>query len=258
MSQKKVTLVISPRDRYSGLSDCIKNVYEHTDSSLFDLIILDLGYPSSEIALAKEAIAGKDNAKIISHGRIIPLEGISKIRDQIKTPFTFLLDNDSRVSEGWLPPLIETGEKTGAAVISPLTLEKDGVDGDYTRNHIYTVEIRTIEVEGKTYLIEHKPYRRELPENMPKETVPTQAFELHGVMFNTQALQNIELPHMTIREHLDIGMQLQAKGEKLYAEPRSVIYFDNLGTRANLSDLKYFDLRWNRKIGKCSGDNYLE
>lgn len=254
MNSKKVTIIISPRDRFSGLSDCINNVYQHTDEALFDLIIVDLGYPAKEIQRAKACIETKNNAKIISYGLMIPMEGIRKVRDSIDTPFTFLLDNDSRVSSGWLPPLIETGEATGAAVISPLTLEKDGVDGAYTRNHIYTVEIRVVEIDGKPYLIEHKPYRRELPENIPKEVAPTQAFELHGVMFRTDALKAIELPHMTIREHLDIGMQLHAKGEKLYAEPRSVIYFDNLGSRAQLKDLQYFNLRWNRKIGQYSHD----
>jgi len=254
MNGKKVTLVISPRDRYSGLSDCIDNVYQYTDESLFDLIILDLGYPKAELVKAQASIAGKSNARIVSYGMLIPMAGIRKIRDEIDTPFTFLLDNDSRVSANWLPPLIETGETTGAAVISPLTLETEGVDGDYVRNHVFTVEIRQVEVNNKPYLIEHKLYRRELPENMPTETMPTQAFELHGVMFRTDVLKDIELPEMTIREHLDIGMQLKAKGELLFAEPKSIIYFDNLGTRAQLKDLQYFNLRWNAKIGKYSHD----
>ena len=251
---KKVTVIISPRDRFSGLSDCIDNVYENTDETLFDLVVLDLGYPRKELDKAEVALEDKTNARIISYGLLIPMDGIRKVREEIETPFTFLLDNDSRVSPGWLPALIETGEKTGAAVISPLTLETEGVDGAYTRNHIYTVEIRVVDIDGKPYLIEHKPYRRELQENLPNETISTQAFELHGVMFRTNTLKEIELPHMTIREHLDIGMQLQAKGEKLVAEPKAVIYFDNLGTPASLKDLQYFNLRWNRRIGKYSHD----
>ncbi len=254
MNQKKVTLVITPRDRFSGLSDCIDNVYEYTDINLFDLVILDLGYPKTELEKAKISIEGKGNARIVPYGLIIPMEAIRNIRDEINTPFTFLLDNDSRVSDGWLPPLIATGEDTGAAVISPLILETEGVDGAYVRNHVFTVEIRQVEVENKPYLIEHKLYRRELPENMPTKTMPTQAFELHGVMFRTEALKDIELPQMTIREHLDIGMQLKAKGELLFAEPKSIIYFDNLGSRAQLKDLQYFNLRWNAKIGKYSHD----
>lgn len=57
---------------------------------------------------------------------------------------------------------------------------------------------------------------------------------------------------MTIREHLDIGMQLRARNLKLYVDPRCNIIFDNLGTRAELADLKYFNLRWNSKITEQS------
>ena len=254
MSSKKVTVVISPRDRFSGLTECIHTLYAHTCPSLFDLIVVDLGYPTKEITTAKKALANHSNARIISYGLLIPMDGIRKVREEIDTPLTFLLDNDSRVSANWLPPLIETAEATEAAVVAPLILETDGVDGADTRNHVFNVEIRVVEVEGTSYLIEHKPFRRELPENMPKVTTPTQAFELHGVMFSTKVFKEIELPHMTIREHLDIGMQLHTRGEKLYAEPRSIIYFDNLGTRAELKDLKYFDFRWNHAIGKYSHD----
>ena len=252
MTEKKVTIVISPRDRFSGLSDCIDLVYRYTDEQLFDLIILDLGYPKAELLKAQQSISGKSNASILSYGLMIPMEGLLQVQGKIKTPFIFLLDNDSRVSENWLPPLIETGEKSGAAVIAPLILETDGVDGAYTRNHSFNVEIRVVDVGGAPYLIEHKLYRRELPENMPTKIQPTQAFELHGVMFRTDAFDNIELPYMTIREHLDIGMQLTAKGELLFAEPKSIIYFDNVGTRGQLNDLKYFNYRWNAKIAKYS------
>jgi len=254
MSQKQVTVIISPRDRYSGLADCIENLYAHTDENDFDLVILDLGYPKAEIVQAALKIAKRSNAKIVSYGLMIPMEGLRNIQPDITTPYTFLLDNDSRVSKGWLIPLLETAKSTKAAVVSPLILETAGVDGDYTRNHVYRVEIRVVDVENTPYLIEHKTHRRALLENIPKETALTQAFELHGVLFRTDAFQTIELPQMSIREHLDIGMQLKVKGELLYAEPRSIIYFDNLGTRAQLKDLQFFNYRWNYKIGKYSHD----
>lgn len=254
MSLKQVTVIISPRDRFSGLVDCIENLYYHTDENNFNLIILDLGYPKAELAAASLTIADKPNAKIVPLGLMIPMEGLRNIQSDITTPYTFLLDNDSRVSEGWLSPLLETAESTHAAVVSPLILETAGVDGDYTRNHVYRVEIRVVDVENTPYLIEHKTHRRALLEDVPKETALTQAFELHGVLFRTDAFQSIELPQMSIREHLDIGMQLKVKGELLYVEPRSIIYFDNLGTRAQLKDLQFFNYRWNYKIGKYSHD----
>lgn len=253
LAQKPVTIVISPRDRYTGLEKCIENVYQFTDSKLFNLIILDLGYPKSIIELAKKALQGKDNAKIIDYGFIIPIDAMSKVRNEINTKYTVFLDNDSRTTEGWLPPIIETGDQKEAAVIYPVTLESSGVDeGADLRNHLFTTELRAVDVENTPYLIEEKTFRRTLPEDLPQEVTESQAFELHCVMFNTEVLKSLELPHMTIREHLDIGMQLKNRGLKLYVEPRCNIIFDNLGTRASLSDLKYFNLRWNSKITESS------
>lgn len=249
----KVTIVISPRDRYSGLKECIENVYENTDTSQFELIALDLGYPRGEIRKAQDFIANKDNAKIIDMGHIIPMAAIDQIRTSIHTSYTVLLDNDSRLTPNWLLPLLETATVTDAAVISPLILEREGVDeGAELRNHLYTTQLRVVEVDSKPYLIEDKTYRRVLPEDIPKEIADSEAFELHCVMFNTKDLQTLEIPYMTIREHLDIGLQLKNKGRRLVVEPRSVCLFDNLGTRAALSDLRYFNLRWNSKITQRS------
>lgn len=246
---KDTTIVITPRDRFTGIIECIDNVYQYTDEKDFDLIILDLGYPKHLRKAIDKKLSALNNAKLLDYGLVIPMEGMRKARTHIETPFTVLLDNDSRVTSGWLAPLVETGKSSGAAVISPLTLEKEGVDeGEDLRNHIYTCELRIVEADKQPYLIEYKPYRRALPSEIPAEIRETQAFELHCVMFRTDVLQSIELPQMTMREHLDIGMQLQARGKKLLADPRSIIHFDNLGTRADLDDLKYFNLRWNRKI----------
>ncbi len=248
-TSRLVTIVITPRDRYSGVIECIDVVYRCTPTELFELVILDLGYPPAIRQEIKQALRSKDNATMVSYGRIIPMEAIRCYRNEIKNRYTVLLDNDSRVTPGWLEPLLETAEKYQAGVINPLTLEKAGVDeGAELRNHLYTNELRVVLADGSPRLIEHKPYRRALPEEIPAEIRPTQSFELHCVMFRTQLLQDVELPQMTIREHLDIGMQLKIRGEKLVVDPRSVIHFDNLGTRAALFDLLYFNLRWNGKV----------
>ena len=105
-----------------------------------------------------------------------------------------------------------------------------------------------MDVESKPYLIEYKTFRRALPQDLPQSVTESQAFELHCVMFDTKVLKSLEFPRMTIREHLDIGMQLRSRNLKLFVEPRSQVKFDNLGTRANLSDLIYFNLRWNKRI----------
>lgn len=248
MDNIKITVVITPRDRYSGVIECIENLYKVTTQPFY-LKVLDLAYPTEIKNKLKALIATKDNAELIEMGLVIPMEAMRNIRDKIATPYVMFLDNDSNVTEGWAEPLLEVAEKEQAAIVNPLTLEKEGVDkGADLRNHLYTNEIRIVDVEGKDYLIEDKHYRRALPEDIPQEVRASEMFELHGVLFETKFLNDIEIPDMVIREHIDIGMQAKKMGRKILTQPKSVIIFDNLGTRMELNDMKFFFYRWGRNL----------
>jgi len=248
LENAKVTVVITPRDRYSGVIECIENLYAVTDQPFY-LKVLDLAYPKAIKKQLVELLADKENAELIEMGLIIPMEAMRAIRGDITTPYVMFLDNDSNVTENWLPPLLKTAEKENAAIVNPLTLEKEGVDkGAELRNHLYTNEIRVIDVNGTDYLIEDKHYRRALPEDIPEEVASSEMFELHGVLFETQFLNDIELPQMVIREHIDIGIQAKKMGRKILTQPKSVVIFDNLGTRMEYPDMKFFFYRWGKKL----------
>lgn len=249
-----VTVVITPRDRYTGIESCIETVYRCTPEP-FKLVVIDADYPPALRQGIERAIRGKTNATIVSMGLVIPMQALSRIRHEVDTPYLMHLDNDSDVTPGWLPPLLETARKTNAAIVNPLTLERAGVDvGEHLRCHLYTSDIRVVDVEGTPYLIENKHFRRTPHRELPTEVRDTETFELHGVMFETAALRAIDIPLATIREHIDISMQLQAMGRRQVVDPRSIVEFDNLGERASLHDLKYFDHRWNERIMRESSD----
>lgn len=248
MKNAQVTVVITPRDRYSGVIECIENLYALT-SEPFYLKVLDLAYPKRIKRQLKLLLADKENAELIEMGLIIPMEAMRKVRKDIKTSYVMFLDNDSNVTKDWLAPLLTTAEAENAAIVNPLTLEKEGVDkGADLRNHLYTNEIRIVDVNGTDYLIEDKHYRRALPEDIPQEVRPSEMFELHGVFFETQFLNEIEIPQMVIREHIDIGMQAKKMGRKIITQPKSVVIFDNLGTRMELDDIKFFFYRWGKAL----------
>ena len=247
----EITIVITPRDRYSGIDDCLLNLYEYTEYE-FNLIILDLGYPDYILRKVKNIISNKKNAKIIKYGLVEAMIAIDKVRHSIDTKYTVLLDNDSRVTKGWLEPLIST-VKEDIVIVSPLILEKEGVDDGATlRNHLHTCDIRVLDYNGQKYLIEDKKYRRALPKTLPSEIQLTDTFELHCVLFLTEHLHKIEVPHMVVREHIDIGFQTRVMGKTIVVQPCSVVIFDNLGTKMNLSDMKFFFFRWSRRLSEKS------
>ena len=241
------TIIVSPRDRYTGLAEAVEQVFACTPQR-FLLWILDLGYPPDVIDPVRALIAGKPDCRIVELGRIIPMEALRAVQDEIATPTVVLLDNDSRVTTGWLEPLLRAAH-AGAAVVSPLILEREGLDeGGELRNHLYTGELRVVDVEGRPYLIEQKHYRRAAVEKIPREPAQTRSFELHCVLFGTPTFKAIELPSMVVREHLDIALQVLARGETLMVEPASVVTFDNLATRMQLPDMRFFFYRWSQPL----------
>src|SRR3546814_1506132 len=178
----------------------------------------------------------------------LPMDALREAQPLTYTPALVRLDNDSRVTEGWLPPLLAAMAYVHA-VVTPLILEREGVDrGAALVNHLYTGELRVVDVEYTPYLIEHKHLRRaELPA-IHDQRSETGTCELHCVLFDGDLFRRIELPSMVIREHLDISLQVAAMDRTMAVEPKSVVHFDNLGTRMTLPDMRFFFYRWGRKL----------
>ena len=192
------------------------------------------------------------NARIVPMGMITPIKVLELLLPGISTDILVWVENDTIVLPGWLPPLVE-GIEQGASFVSPLTLEKEGVDdGAKIRTHLYTSKILVVEYEGEDYLIEGKEYRRELPENLPNEIRETETFEWHTVAFNTEDIKGVDLPDMVMRQQIDIPMQLRAQGKKMIANPHSQVLFDNMCTRFKIPDIKYFFFVWAQHLNEQS------
>jgi len=247
----ETTIVITPRDRYSGVIECIDRLCVHTPQP-FALIVLDLGYPAKLQRAIQQRLDNLPNASLVNYGLQIPMEALRRVRREIKTPTTVLLDNDSQVTEGWLPPLLAVCNES-TPVVSPLIFERDGLDqGAEIRNHLSTADIRAVEYQGDAYLIENKHARRAAIETLPTAIMPTETFELHCVMWHTATLQTVDIPQMVVREHIDLALQVRAKGASLILQPESQIVFDNLSTRMHFRDMRYFFFRWDEKLAKQS------
>lgn len=245
------TIIITPRDRYTGLDACVDSVFRHTQVP-FRLWILDLGYPSSVIGPVRRRLREHPGVRFFELGLRAPMDALRHVQHLVDTPAVVLLDNDSLVTEGWLPPLLQA-MLDGHAVVTPLILEREGVDrGAPLRNHLYTGELRVVEVEGTPYVFEHKHLRRAELADIPEGRIATGTFELHCVLFDGDVFRRLELPSMVIREHLDISLQVAAMGRTMVAEPASVVHFDNLGTRMALSDMRYFFFRWGPRLTRPS------
>src|SRR5690606_31387574 len=184
----------------------------------FRLWIMDLDYPASIMEPVRKRLQGRPEVRFFALGLRTPMDALREAQPLVDTAAVVLLDNDSRVTEGWLPPLLHA-MADGHALVTPLILEREGVGpGAPLRNHLYPGELRVVDVEDTPYLLEHTHFRRTEVPDLPDERTGTGTFELHCVLFDSAVFRRIELPSMVIREHLDISLQVAAMGRTMVVE----------------------------------------
>lgn len=244
-----VSIVIVPRDRFSSVVACVRSVVENTPVP-YRLVLLDFGYGAKTVA-AVRAAAGARPVEVVPCGRVIPMVAFRDYLPKVTTPYVAWVDNDTYVTPGWMEALLDRAAR-GARVVLPVTLEREGLDGDPRRlplrNHISHAELRRVDVNGVTYVFDHKPYRRAAPEDIPAEPHTVDFFELHTFFAETAVLRQLDLPRMVVREHIDIGIQLHRLGVDIWCEPTARVQFDNIHQPPTLADLRFFFFRWNQRL----------
>jgi hypothetical protein len=162
------------------------------------------------------------------------------------------VDNDTFVTPGWMDAVLDTAARHGARVIMPLTLEREGLDRDArhlsARNHISHSELRQVEVGGTRYVLDHKPYRRADPKDIPPGPHRIDFFELHTFVAETAVLRQLDYPAMVVREHIDLGIQLHQLGVDVVCDTNARVHFDNIHERPSYADLKFFFFRWDQEL----------
>jgi len=241
MDEAKVTIVCVPRDHFSDVPESLESLFAHTDAP-FELIYVDGGSPRATARYLAEQAARRGFRLIRTEHYLSPNHARNIAAAEVKTPYLVFIDNDVVVAPGWLPPLMATAERTGAAVVSPLNFEMKPL---HTIVHFAggLAHVDVVEKDGRT---ERHIVDKIIKKNFPKQSAPTECAEFHCMLVRTdvfRAVGGLDERMLSTRENLDFCMAVREAGYEVWFEPASwITYLPPM--RMHLGDVPYFALRW--------------
>ncbi len=243
--EPKVTLVVVPRERFSFTISSLENIYQNTDIP-FKLVYVDGGSPTSIKDYLKSQAQEKGFDLIRTEHYLVPNVARNMGLKRVTTPYVVFVDNDVIVSQGWLTKLLDCAEATEATIVGPLMCQHEPVHEQIHfaggEAHIFTDIKGRKRLREKMYKQGHK-VEKMLPTLTRKET---ELCEFHCMLAKTEIFENVgylDEKMLNTKEHVDFCMTVRKHGGTVYFEPESIVTYVT-GITPNLSDLKFYMLRW--------------
>jgi GT2 family glycosyltransferase len=236
-----VTIVVVPRDHFCDTQESLESLYAHPGVE-FSLIYVDGGSPPRVKEYLERAAAAREFRLIRTERYLSPNHARNIGARGVATKYIIFVDNDVIAAPNWLAPLVDCAEKTGAAIVSPLTFERRPV---HTILHFAggraSIDAKTTQAGVERHMVDMI-----FSERAPPSSEITECAEFHAMLVRTESLHQLgglDEKFLSSRENIDFCMAIRAAGGTIYLEPGSKITYLP-PERLRLSDLPFFVLRW--------------
>jgi GT2 family glycosyltransferase len=247
MSPNKVTLIVVPRERFSYTQKSLESIYANTPYP-FDLVYVDGGSPKKTRDYL-QAASQKYGFKLIRTDHYLsPNQARNIGLRHVETDYIVFLDNDVLIFQPeWLETLINCGDRTGASIVVPLTLQGEACD---TVHQVGGEIILKELADGRRWLLERRPYMRLPMAKVPQlpEPGPTELSEFHCVFARRdlfEAIGPLDEKLLSMAEETDFCLSAIKANRQIYLEPNCAISYVP-PTSMQWSDLPFFFLRWSQ------------
>jgi GT2 family glycosyltransferase len=253
MTQPKISLIVTQRERFC-LSKVSLDSILADDSYPFQLIYVDCGSPSDVYQYLQDQADKYDCIKLIRRDCYLRQNAAKNLALPMAdtSDYIVFIDNDVIVEKGWLQPIVNCAEEEQASIVAPLILEGNPKLLD-KQVHIFGVNFKFEEQEsGKRRLkLQHLMHHVNL-ENQELHRTEVDAVEFHCTLVRRSLLEKIYLDEAfdNLESHLDLCMQTQDLGEKVFVEPSSRVTF--LDPRMiggfDWDDIQLYLFRWSDNL----------
>lgn len=254
----RVTVGFVLREQFSTTENAIETLLRRTKES-FDLVIVDSGSPP-EVRDYLEAFAQEHQATLLrTEGFLTPNQSRNLVLRHATTPYVCFVDNDVRVAENWLGPLVDRAEREDAWVVAPLYCEHEP---EATKIHMFGGDVIIAQDHhGKLdYHEQHDLAHEPIDGQKGLSAKQTKLVEFHTVLVRKNIFETIgplDEQLYSNCEHADLCLQVTQAGGTIWLEPQSVITY--IPPRSlTASDRRYFHLRWSQRWSEQTGQRMAE
>ena len=223
----RATVAFVPREQFSTTQRCLETLLERTKEP-FDLVVVDGGSPSEVRDYLREASVHHGFTLVRTEEYLTPNQARNLAISHVRTEHVVFVDNDVLVSDGWLKPLVDRAEQTGAWVVAPLYFE---FEPEGKRIHMFggNVDIKTDEHGDMTYVEVHR-HAHVLVEDIEVafRAEPTDLVEFHSVLIRMKTfdvLGPLDEGFLSNSEHGDLCLSVRNAGGSIWLEPASQITY---------------------------------
>ena len=251
MSRPEVTVVVSPRERFSGTRLALESLFAAT-ATPFRLVYVDGGAPGSVRRYLRSRARARGFDLLGGASYLSPIRARNLAFARVDTEYVVFLDNDVVVAPGWFDALLGCARSTGAWIVAPLYC----IDRPFhTKVHMAGGVAHVEQGEGARRFVEgHLHMHRPLDE-VRREVVrsPCEQAEFHCLLARTDAMRRLgpldERFLAAPEVQIDLCLRARAMGGGVWSEPSALVTYDRPAS-LRLYDVPYFLLRWSEDWGR--------
>ncbi|MBF2047372.1 MAG: glycosyltransferase [Elainella sp. C42_A2020_010] len=245
MTTPQVTIVVTPRERFSYTQESLESIFAYTTMP-YKLVYVDGNSPSNVQQYLQQQAAAKGFELIRTDYYLTPNRSRNLGLAKVDTKYVVFIDNDVVVTPGWLEALVNCAEETDATVVGPLMCQHLPL---HEIIHFAGGEARIIrDVKGRNRLRE-KMYRQGQQVAAVRsqlQRTQTELSEFHCTLVRREIFDKLgpfDEAMLNTKEHVDFCMSVAAAGGTVYFEPDCLATYVPTSPLA-WSDLHFYMLRW--------------
>lgn len=255
--EDRVTLCVVPRERWSLSVRSLRQILEHTPAGI-ELVYVDGGSPA-EMAEELEQIVADHGGTYVRRDHVLgPNEARNLALPHATKEYLLFVDNDVEVSPGYLQPLVDRADATGAGAVGPLIMQ--GANADSKSVHIAGGHI---EIDGDrldtNIHAHHYATLDTLPDDANEAHESTQ-LEFHMMLIRRAVIDDIgpfDERMLSMCDHEDFVLLAHKAGWPLWYEPASRITY-LLFVPLTVEDRGFWQTRWSEEWNETSLASFSE